>query len=139
MKDVVFRRNYFEQNSWDFIFSSKCNILGTLILAKPCWFASHRTFFHMIHLCCLFVWVCFIWNKTFYKNINLFVKLIKRCCWFFLNIVDPGDLYDINPAFCTPADNSPCIKYTCQKFLSYHLTSWTGRAVAVNYIGLLYP
>ena len=35
LKNVVFHRNYLEQNSWNFIFSSKCNILGTLILAKP--------------------------------------------------------------------------------------------------------
>ena len=36
----------------------------------------------------------------------------------FLKIVNPGDIeltlvqmYDINPAFGVPADNSPCIKY----------------------------
>ena len=27
----------------------------------------------------------------------------------FWKIVDPGDLYDINPAFCIPEVNYPCI------------------------------
>ena len=40
----MFHRNYFEQNSRNFIFSSKCNIMGTLILAKPI-FMMH----HMLH------------------------------------------------------------------------------------------
>ena len=31
----MFHKNCFEQNLWNLIFSSKCNILGTLILAKP--------------------------------------------------------------------------------------------------------
>ena len=41
-------------------------------------------------------------------KINLFVRLIKNCCWLFLKIVEPDNLwnylYDINSAFCIPDD-----------------------------------